>query len=119
MKTYKLIYEEINEEYPVKNIGNFDPFVEYFMFDKKFKQVYIIRSIEQEIYLINLFSFVVSKISNDDFKELPKKYEVFRLPHYTGGCCDYTNKHKKLEQEERIKMFEKILCFMGESEVSK
>ena len=114
MKTYKLFCEGKDEEYPVQKIGDYNPYVEYFVFDNKNKNVFIIRSIEYKICMINLFSFTVGVISQNDFKNLPKLYEVYRLPHFTGGCCDYDAKSQQIEQEERKKMFEKILNFMKE-----
>lgn len=106
MKTYKLIKEKITEEYPVKHIGEFDPFLEYFVFDEE--NVYILRAIGKEIILINLFSFVTRELSKNEFENLPGFGEVFILPHYTGGCCDYTPEHKEIENKERAKMFQKI-----------
>ena len=106
MKTYKLITEKITEEYPVRHIGKFDPFLEYFMFDSH--NAYIIRNIENNIYVINLFSFGLHKITEEEFENLPKSNVVFVLPHFTGGCCDYTEKIRQIEYKERAKMFQQV-----------
>lgn len=109
MKTYKLTSENIREEYPIKYVGNFDPYLEYYMFDQE--TAYLIRKCGKDIYLINLFSFTVNKLDEETFKNLPKHNEVFVLPHYTGGCCDYDREMNKIEYTEKAKMFRKIADF--------
>lgn len=107
MKITRLM-KEVKCDFPMTKVGEYDPYVEYFLLDEEQKHCFILRSaLDDKIEVINL------KYANPDphlierkeFSDLCDKYTVLELPHFNGGCFDYTSKIMRAEDKARKEMF--------------
>lgn len=102
MKVVELRKEKINSNYPIQEIDELHIYAEYFVVDKKTKDVYMLRYINDvsDWFLISVDSFYTSRL-NLSIKELCDRFFVFCIPEYVGGSEGIT---KDIEETKKARL---------------